>query len=266
VAELEDHAALVIGASRGMGKQMAIELARLGADVAVAARTALASDSDLPGTTGATADEIRAFGRRAEPIRVDLVNGADIDGMVARAIELLGHIDIGVHSVQYHGHGMYDPFVDTSIEELEEQMWVNAMSAVRVCKLLVPHMAERGGGTIVLVTSSAGRIDHGQLPGTGAPGLGYDISKAAICRLVSALAKEVKDAGIAVIGLSPGFVLSEFVQEGAVDGAFMSWDTSRAVPPTLPAKAVGWLCTNDPMSHTGIEYELSDLVAAHDLA
>jgi short-subunit dehydrogenase len=161
---------------------------------------------------------------------------------------------------------MYDSFLETTIEELEEQMSVNAMSAVRACKLLVPHMAERGGGTIVLVTSSAGRIDQGKLPGAGAPGLGYDISKAAVCRLVSALAKEVNDLGIAVIGLSPGFVASEFVQRGSVEGKFMSWDTSLAVPTTLPGQAVGWLCTQNPMSHTGIEYELSDLVAAHDLS
>ena len=266
MAGLEGRAALVIGASRGMGKQMAIELARHGADVAVAARTAATSDSDLPGTTVATAEEIRALGRRSEPIRVDLADPAGIDAMVQRAIELFGRVDILVHSVQYHGHGMYDSFLETTIEEFEEQMWVNAMSAVRVCKLVVPHMAERGGGTIVLVTSSAGRIDYGKLPGAGAPSLGYDISKAAVCRLVTGLAKEVKDLGIAVIGLSPGFVASEFVQQGSVDGKFMSWETSMAVPPTLPGQAVGWLCTHDPMSHTGIEYELSDLVAAHDLA
>jgi NAD(P)-dependent dehydrogenase (short-subunit alcohol dehydrogenase family) len=249
-----------------MGKQMAIELARYGADVAVAARTAVAADSDLPGTTQATAEEIRALGGRAEPIKVDLTDRADIDSMVAHAIELFGQIDILVHSVQYHGHGMYDSFLDTTLEELEEQMAVNAMSAVRACRLVVPHMAERGGGTIVLVTSSAGRIDQGKLPGAGAPGLGYDISKAAVCRLVSALAKEVKDLGIAVIGLSPGFVASEFVQIGTVDGKFMSWDTSFAVPATLPGKAVGWLCTQDPMSHTGVEYELSDLAATAGLA
>ncbi len=262
---LEGKVALVIGGSRGMGKQMAIELARHGADVAVAARTAVAADSDLPGSTLETAEAIRTLGRRADPIKVDLADPTDVDTMVGRALELFTHIDILVHSVQYHGHGMYDSFLETTVEELEQQMVVNAMSAVRACKLLVPHMTGLGGGTIVLVTSSAGRVDQGKLPGAGAPGLGYDISKAVVCRLVTALAKEVKDVGIAVIGLSPGFVASEFVQKGSVDGTFMSWDTNLAVPPTLPGRAVGWLCTHDPMSHSGIEYELSDLVAAQDL-
>jgi NAD(P)-dependent dehydrogenase (short-subunit alcohol dehydrogenase family) len=254
--------ALVIGASRGMGKQMALELARNGADVAVAARSTSPTNAMFPGTLGETVDEIKAIGRLALPIRVDLAIGVEVDAMVAEAIDGLGSVDIMVHSVQYHGHGSYDSFLDTTIEELETQMWVNAMSAVRACKLIVPHMAERGGGTVVLVTSLAGTIERGRPPGDASTGLGYPISKAAIGRLVSALAKEVKDLGIAVIGLNSGFVISEHVLADAVDNASHGWNIENGNPTTVPAKAVGYLCTHDdPMSFTGMDVDASALLA-----
>jgi NAD(P)-dependent dehydrogenase (short-subunit alcohol dehydrogenase family) len=264
---LEGQVVLAIGASRGMGKRMAIELARHGADVAVAARTMSPSESDLPGTILATAEEIRALGRRAEPIRVDLEIGAQIDTMVARTYDLFGRIDIVVHSVQYHGPGGYDSFFDTTIDQLETQMWVNTMSAVRICKLVVPHMATQGGGTIVLVTSGAGRHDTGRLPGHGATGLGYPISKAALARLVPALAKEVEHQAIAVIGLDPGFVRSEHVEAAVVGDDFRGWtNLEEAAPPTMPAKAAAFLCTSDnPMIYTGREFEAASLVADHNL-
>src|ERR1700689_1068362 len=91
--------ALVIGASRGMGKQMALELARNGADVAVAARSTESTEAMFPGTLGETVDEIKAIGRRAFPIKVDLAIGAEVDAMVAEAIDKLGTVDIMVHSV-----------------------------------------------------------------------------------------------------------------------------------------------------------------------
>jgi short-subunit dehydrogenase len=151
--------------------------------------------------------------------------------------------------------------LDTTIEELEIQMWVNAMSAVRTCKLIVPHMAERGGGTILLVTSLAGTIERGRLPGDASTGLGYPISKAAVGRLVSALAKEVRDLGIAVIGLNPGFVISEHVLAAAVGNTSHGWNIENGNPPTVPAKAVGYLCTHDPMSFTGTDVDAAALVA-----
>src|SRR5215469_7679100 len=81
--------ALVIGASRGMGKQMALRLAQEGADVAVAARTDAPGQSAEPGTIHQTAEEIRALGRRAFPLRVDLAIGPEVDEMCRKAIREL---------------------------------------------------------------------------------------------------------------------------------------------------------------------------------
>jgi NAD(P)-dependent dehydrogenase (short-subunit alcohol dehydrogenase family) len=267
VGSLNGKVALVVGASRGMGKQMALELAGRGADVAVAARTAARSESALPGTIAGTVEEIKALGRRAEAIKVDLEIGAEVDAMVRHALEAFGHIDILVYSVQYHGPGYWDSFADTTIEQLEAQMVVDAMAAVRICKLVVPHMVERNDGIIVLVTSTAAYYEHGLLPGqNGQTGLGYPIAKAALSRFVPALAKEVKEHGVAVVGLDPGWTLSEHVQAEVVGNEFRGMDIDMSVPMAVPAKAAAYLCTcDDPMSNTGLDLKASDLALQYKL-
>jgi NAD(P)-dependent dehydrogenase (short-subunit alcohol dehydrogenase family) len=267
VGSLEGKVALVVGASRGMGKQMALELAGRGADLAIAARTAAASESELPGTIAATAEEIKALGRRAEAIKVDLEAGPEVDAVVDRVLEAFGHLDIFVYSVQYHGPGYWDSFADTTIEQLEAQMVVNTMAAVRICKLVVPHMVERGSGIIVLVTSTAAYYEHGLLPGeNGQTGLGYPIAKAALSRFVPALAKEVKPHGVSVVGLDPGWTLSEHVQAEVVNREFRGMDIDMSVPMVVPAKAAAYLCTcDDPMSYTGLDLKASDLAVQHEL-
>ncbi len=267
MGSLDGKVALVVGASRGMGKQMAVELARLGADLVVAARTAAASESALPGTIAGTVGEIKALGGRAEAIKVDLEIGAEVDAMVGAAFEAFGHVDIFVYSVQYHGPGYWDSFADTTIEQLEAQMVVDAMAAVRICKLVVPHMVERNGGIIVLVTSTAAYYEHGLLPGqNGQTGLGYPVAKAALSRFVPALAKEVKEHGISVVGLDPGWTLSEHVQAEVVGNEFRGMDIDMSVPMAVPAKAAAYLCScDDPMSYTGLDLKASDLALQHKL-
>src|SRR5579883_3452027 len=152
---LAGKGAIVIGASRGMGKQMALRLAQEGADVAVAARTDGPGQSPEPGTIHQTAEEIRALGRRAFPLRVDLAVGAEVDAMCRGAIAALGRVDILIHSVQHRGAGYLSLFADTPVEQLELQVAVNFMSAVRACKIVVPRMKTQGGGIIILVTSAA---------------------------------------------------------------------------------------------------------------
>src|SRR5262249_38831172 len=166
-----------------------------------------------------TAEEIRSFGRRAVPLKVDLANGPEVDAMCREAIAQLGRIDILIHSIQHRGAGYLSLFEDTTIEQLELQVAVNLMSAVRACKGIVPQMKRQGGGTIILVTSSAGELDPTSMPGMpghAATGLGYPMTKAAQIRFLMSLAKEVRPDRIAVIGLDPGFIFSEHVEVGRV--------------------------------------------------
>jgi NAD(P)-dependent dehydrogenase (short-subunit alcohol dehydrogenase family) len=92
--DLDKKVALVIGASRGIGKQIALELARAGADVVVAARTERPGQSTVSGTITQTAEEIVALGRRALPVRVDLAVAREIEDLYRQAIDAFGRIDM----------------------------------------------------------------------------------------------------------------------------------------------------------------------------
>ena len=170
----KNKVALVIGASRGIGKQIALELAQEGADIVVAARTEKPGQSMVSGTITQTAKEIIALGRRALPVKVDLAVGREIDDMYRKAVDAFGGVDILVQSVQYMGPGYLSRFLDTSVEQLEAQLRVNLLSAMHATKLVVPQMIERGGGIIVIMSAPAAsvetqtcraRLDGPRLPG-----------------------------------------------------------------------------------------------------
>ena len=263
---LEGKKALVIGASRGMGKRMALELAREGADVAIAARTERAGQSKTSGTIHETAEEIRALGRTAVPVRVDLASSPEIEAMFAEALAALGHIDILIHSVQYMGPGYLSAFLETPVEELDVQLRVNLLSAMHATRLAAGHMAGRGGGTIILISSAAGVVENPNMPGEGSTGLGYPTTKAGINRFVMAVDKELRPHGVAVIAVDPGFTLSEHVTEGAVDQVYQGWPLEWAHSIDVPAGTVRHLCTRaDPMEHAGKVVVAAEYAKEHRL-
>jgi NAD(P)-dependent dehydrogenase (short-subunit alcohol dehydrogenase family) len=267
---LAGKVALVIGASRGMGKQMALRVAEEGADVVVAARSERPGQSDEPGTVVETAREIEAMGRRAVPLRVDLAIGAEVDEMCRKAIAAFGRIDILIHSVQYRGPGYVAMFANTTAEQLDAQVAVNLMSAVRACKQVIPAMKAQGeGGRIVLVTSEAGNQNSKGMPGMpgdGSTGLGYPITKAAMIRFISSLEKEIRPDEIAITGLDPGFTHSEHVEIGRSGDSYQGWPISWAHPMDVPAEAVRYLCVcPNPMWYSGKNVIAADFVQEHCL-
>lgn len=263
---LEGKVALVIGASRGMGKRMALELAGQGADIAIAARTDRPGQSKVSGTINETAEEIRALGRRALPVKVDLADSQQIEEMYRTTIDHFGGIDILVHSVQYMGPGYLSHFLDTSAEQLELQLKVNLLSAMHATRLAAPGMIERGGGTVVLISSQAAVHETGNMPGEGSTGLGYPVTKAGLNRFVWAVDKELRPHNVAVIAVDPGFTLSEHVSEGAVDDVYQGWPIDWAHPIEVPANTVRHLCTaSDPMAFSGQVVVAADYVKEHGL-
>jgi NAD(P)-dependent dehydrogenase (short-subunit alcohol dehydrogenase family) len=263
---LENKVALMIGASRGMGKQMALELAQEGADIVVAARTERPGQSEVSGTIAQTAAEVEALGRRAVAVRVDLAESEQIEAMYRQAIDAFGKIDVLVHSVQYMGPGYLSPFLETSAAQLEVQLKVNLLSAMHATRLVAPQMAARGGGTIVLISSAAGVIENDGMPGNGSTGLGYPVSKAGINRFVWAVEKELRPLNVAVIAVDPGFTLSEHVREGAEGDMYHGWPLEWAHGVEVPARTVRHLCTTgDPMAWSGKVVVAADFVKEHGL-
>ena len=249
MGDLDGRVALVTGSSRGIGRAIALELARRGADIVVTARTETPRD-DLPGTIHQTAEEVRALGRRAAALRADLAVASDIESLAKRAIDEMGRIDVLVNNAADIGLAMYDTFWDMSAENWLRQIQINLNAPFLLCKAIAPHMRERSGGVIVNVSSGYGRSEIEQMPGgQGSPGVAYGASKAGLDRMTVGLAKELRPFGVCVVSVDPGFTLSEHCETLASAGGIdPQWAHPMAVPAGIVADVV---CDPDPMARSG---------------
>jgi NAD(P)-dependent dehydrogenase (short-subunit alcohol dehydrogenase family) len=200
VFDLTGRKAFVTGASRGIGRVIAVALASAGADVALAARSedALAD----------VAAEIGALGRKAFVLPLDVTKQADVAAAVAEAIKLLGHVDVVVNNAG--GSNFIAPLADTRISGWEKVLRLNLDSTLYVCQAAGPHMVARGSGSVINVASVAGLA--------GAPGMGsYGAAKAAVVSVTKTLAVEWGASGVRVNALCPGWT--------ATDLNRLLWDT-----------------------------------------
>ena len=248
--ELE-RVAFVTGASRGIGKQTALGLARAGFDVVITARTVHegegVDDSDraqraVPGSLETTAAGIEAAGRRALPITMDLRDRASIVDAAERALAEWGHIDALVNNAVDTGPGSMTRFADTTIEMIEAKLAANAVSQVVLIKAVLPHMLERGDGTIIDITSAVAITDPSAPAGEGGWGSAYAMSKGAFHRLAGIIAVEHRDHGIRCFNVEPGYVVTERMEVNAralgLEGRY------PGAPPSVPAAVVAWLATD----------------------
>jgi len=258
----ERRVAFVTGASRGIGRACALELARRGLDVVVTARTVTGAErlehsstvkksatNPLPGSLEATAREARALGAEALVVKLDLAARADWPAAVDAALARFGRIDVLINNGRYVGPGHMDPFEDTPVELIEQMMLCNVIAPLNLVKLCLPAMKRQGGGIVINITSSAGERETPAPIGQGGWGLGYSLSKAALNRMVPGLAKELRPYDIAVIGLMPGFVGTERM---AAELAEFGFDASKALPVENPGRVCAMLATaKDPMYFSG---------------
>ena len=243
--------ALVTGASRGIGKAIAIHLAKGGFDVAVGARTvhegearehsstvAKSNTRALPGSLDSTAALIEAAGSRALPVYMDLLDRASLEPAVRAVLSELGQIDVLVNNGRYVGPGHMDRVLDTPVELLDRHLEANVMSPVILAKLVLPEMVARGHGVVINLASSSGTMDPPAPAGDGGWGLGYGMSKGALHRMAGILAVELGDRGIRAYNLSPGFIATERI---TIDMAEFGFDASAGAPPDVVGAVAAWL-------------------------
>jgi NAD(P)-dependent dehydrogenase (short-subunit alcohol dehydrogenase family) len=192
VFDLTGRTAFVTGASRGIGKVIAIALAQAGADVALAAR----SEEGLV----AAAAEITALGRKAFVLPLDVTKQADVNAAVDEAIRLLGQVDIVVNNAG--GSNFVVPMLDMRISGWEKVLRLNLDATIYVCQAVGAHMTSRGTGSVINVASVAGL--------SGSPGLiSYGAAKAAVISATKTLAVEWAPAGVRVNALCPGWTATD---------------------------------------------------------
>lgn len=183
---LREKTAVVSGASRGLGKAIAVALAAEGVRVALVAR-------DLA-KLGETAGEIRAQGGCAEVFAADLTREDDVAALELAVSNKLGKAAILINNA---GVNLRKPLVDFTLDEWRGVMDANHTSAFLMCRAFVPHMRGTGYGRIINLTSI---MSHVSLPERTA----YSSSKAALLGLTRALALELAGEGITVTAISPG--------------------------------------------------------------
>jgi citronellol/citronellal dehydrogenase len=177
--DLSGRVALVTGASRGIGKALAVRLAREGADVVVAAKSEQSTER-LPGSIHETADEIRALGRRALAVPTDVRDEEAIRRMVERTIDELGRLDILVNNA---GAIWLQPVLNTPAKRFDLVMGVNVRAAYLACYYALPHMVKQQWGHIL---NMCPRLSIKPSPGKVA----YMISKLGMAHVALGVAAE----------------------------------------------------------------------------
>ncbi len=214
-SELEGQVALVTGGGRGIGANVARELAAAGMRVAVSARSA---------------DQVEEVARDLGgfAIAADVSKREDVEAMVARVEQELGPIDLLVANA---GIAIWE----NPAWEVDPSDWwrvheVNVYGVYLCCRTVIPGMIERGRGRIVITSSGASYLP-------GSTSTAYSSSKAAVTRFGETLARQLEPHGIPVFPISPGLVRTEMTENAFPDDA--PWTPPEAAPKLVAALASG---------------------------
>lgn len=223
IFDLTDKVAIITGASKGIGEDIARLYARFGAKVIVSSRKQDACD--------ALAADIRAAGGEATGIAAHVGDMDQLAKLVEKTVSVYGGVDILVNNAA--SNPVFGPSLDADGGAFDKIMQANVKAPFELSKLCYPSMKVRGGGSIIMVSSIAGH--------TPDPGLGlYSVSKAAMNMLTKVLAKEWGTDGIRVNAICPGLIKTKFSQALWQDDKTLAHFTKR-----LPIARMG---TTDEIS------------------
>jgi NAD(P)-dependent dehydrogenase (short-subunit alcohol dehydrogenase family) len=192
---LTGKVALVTGGSRGIGRAISMRLAEAGARVVVSSRRQDACEQVV--------SEIRAAGGEAAAVACDVSQAADIERLAEGAEAAYARVDILVLNAAVVAH--FGPLAKLEDTALDRMLAANVRSQVQLCRRLVPRMAERGGGAVVVIGSTSGLVGEKML---GA----YALTKAADMQLVRNLAVEFGAAGVRANAIAPGLVKTDMTK------------------------------------------------------
>ncbi len=218
--QLKGAVVIVTGASAGIGRETALEFARQGARVVLAARR----EDRLE----ALAKQIRGMGAEALAVPTDVARGDDIDRLVQAALDRFGRIDVLVNNA---GFGFSGTIEETTEADMRELMDVNYMSAFNATRAVLPHMRSQRSGHIVNVASVVGKI---AFPFHGA----YSATKFAMIGMTEALRGELDGSGITATAVLPGSTRTEFFEAQRTNDGHVSAPTGPQQDPDAVARAI----------------------------
>jgi len=244
--------AMITGASRGIGAESAVALAREGFDVAITARTLEAGEAydhagtvgAYPGSLAATAKQIEALGGRALCLQADILDEARSIGAVQQVLKEFGQLDLLLNNATFQGIGNMVPLADLERGHLEATFQSNVFTPLAMIREALPAMQARGTGTVINMLSATAYSDPPAPPDAGGWGFAYAAAKAAMGRLAGCLRAEYPEAGLRFFNLEPGTVITELMKRAGMADAILKY----ADPCSAAAIAgvVAWLSRNEP--------------------
>lgn len=257
---LTGKVALVTGASRGIGKGCALELAAAGASVYVTGRTTGAGQHPLPGTVGATAEEIATAGGNAVAMACDHRDDDAVRAVFDQIAADHGRLDVLVNNAFAIPDELTAmlPFWEVPISNWDDMMDVGTRSAYVASVLAAPVMIEQGTGLIANISSS-GAVEY-------AWHVAYGVGKCALDRMTADCARELRDSGVSMVSVWPGFVRTERIDMAVESGVELppSLDVSAAESPRFTGRAVTALAIDANRSrYTGQAVSARDMADAY---
>jgi NAD(P)-dependent dehydrogenase (short-subunit alcohol dehydrogenase family) len=260
--------AIVTGATRGIGRATALALARRGYELVVTGRTRSEGDASAlpeaavmpevalaPGSLESTVAAIEEEGGHAVPVVLDLLDRDRLVPAAEEAIAALGHVDVLLNNAIYVGPGSTDTFLATPPDEIGKRIFGNVTAQLIFTQPVLRHMAARGEGTIVGMTSAAGYARPFAPAGNGGWALVYGVSKAAFTRIAAQLVVEHPE--LRFYNVQPGFVTTERVRAAGEKLAFVA---DRGAPVEVIGEATARIIDTLPGPFpNGATIEVQDL-------
>lgn len=242
-----DRTALVTGATRGIGRVIALALGRAGFSVIVTGRTMAPNagrhdamgGAAVPGSVAETVAEIQAAGGIAHGLRLDLGDRASIDAAVDAALERFGRIDLLVNNGIYQGPSVVQKILDVDLADAERATIGNFVNQFHLSRLVLKNMIRQGGGRMIFM-STLSSVE----PTKGNNGLFYTAPKAAFNRIPDYINFEHGADGVTAFLIEPRFTMTDTLRAAWGDAALDVGMGTQAHDPEETAQTVVWLATH----------------------
>ena len=254
---LEDKVAIVTGASRGLGRDIAVGLARSGAAIVAAARTE-SEKQNIPGSIHLTREKIEQFGAKCLAVQTDVTNEESVSLMVRKTLDTYGRIDILVNNA---GIAVYLPTAEMPLKRWDLIMKVNLYGTFLCTKAVLPFMIKKKSGCIINM-SSFGRRTIDPINMSEGPPIGitaYETAKGAIEQLTRSLAVELSEYNICVNCIKPEHgVATEGLKYIFPDRDWKGWASSE-----MMVRAAIFLAMQDGTGLNGVVTGAEELAELH---